>query len=209
VKRWLRIVLGIVVIGAIAYCVYKYRVELGLASPESGSNAEQANSELRPAHIVWQVLDRTADGFKVEMPADTKETQIPAYNQHGGAEQVEMIYAYPGSDTTYAIAWADNPPVERAGGEVVERTLDMAQKGALARTQTTLTGESQDNRNGYPARDFSGRNDGGGVLNARLILAGTRLYMLIAAFPAASARRDQDVNRFFDSFSLTLAARND
>jgi len=33
--------------------------------------------------------------------------------------------------------------------------------------------------------------------------------MLIAAFPAASARRDEDVNRFFDSFSLTAPPRTD
>ena len=79
----------------------------------------------------------------------------------------------------------------------------MARDGALGRTQTTLLSESRDNRNGYPSRDFSARNAGGGILNARLILAGNRLYLLIATFPAASARRDEDVNHFFDSFSLT------
>jgi len=29
---------------------------------------------------------------------------------------------------------------------------------------------------------------GGGILNSRLIYAGSRLYMLIAAFPSVSAR---------------------
>jgi hypothetical protein len=32
--------------------------------------------------------------------------------------------------------------------------------------------------------------------------------MLIATFPSDSARRDEDVNRFFDSFSLTSNTRN-
>jgi hypothetical protein len=142
------------------------------------------------------------------MPAGTRQTEIPAYDQHGEIDRVDMIYAYPDSQTTYAVTWADNPPVERASGDGAERTLDLARDGALARTQATLAGESRDSRGGFPARDFSGRNGGGGIFNARLILAGRRLYMLIATFPAASARSDEDVHRFFDSFKLTQDANN-
>lgn len=190
-----------------AYLVYEYRADFGLAGPRSNqesSNGGQTNPDLRPARIAWQTVNRAADGFKVEMPASASETQVPAYTEQGVAEQVEMIEASFEPATTYAVAWADNPPVERvSSGEGAERTLDMARDGALGRTQTTLLSESRDNHNGYPSRDFSARNAGGGILNARLILAGTRLYMLIATFPAASARRDEDVNHFFDSFSLT------
>jgi predicted Zn-dependent protease len=39
-------------------------------------------------------------------------------------------------------------------------------------------------------------------MDARLIYAGDRLYMLVAAFPSARARRDQNVARFFNSFKL-------
>jgi hypothetical protein len=207
-----RFVLVILVIGAIAFCVYRYRVELGLVHPatsQESANPEQASSDLHPGHILWQTLDRSPDGFKVEMPEGTRQTQIPAYDERGNVDQVDMIYAYPDSQTTFAVTWADNPPVERASRDGADRTLDLARDGALARTQATLTGESRDQRDGFPARDFSGRNEGGGILNARMILAGRRLYMLIVAFPAASARSEEDVNRFFDSFSLTSAARND
>jgi len=207
-----RFVLVILVIGAIAFCVYRYRVELGLVHPatsQESANPEQARSDLHPGQVLWQTLDRSPDGFKVEMPEGTRQTQIPAYDERGNVDQVDMIYAYPDSQTTFAVTWADNPPVERASRDGADRTLDLARDGALARTQATLTGESRDQRDGFPARDFSGRNEGGGILNARMILAGRRLYMLIAAFPAASARSDEDVNRFFDSFSLTSAARND
>ena len=211
-NRLVRFVLVILVIGAIAFCVYRYRVELGLVHPatsQESANSEQASSGLQPAHIVWQALDRSPDGFKVEMPAGTRQTQIPAYDERGNVDQVDMIYAYPDSQTTFAVTWADNPPVERASRDGADRTLDLARDGALARTQATLTGESRDQRDGFPARDFSGRNEGGGILNARMILAGRRLYMLIVAFPASSARSGEDVNHFFDSFSLTSAARND
>ena len=101
------------------------------------------------------------------MPAGASETQIPAYTGSGVVEQVEMIEAQVDPDTTYSVAWADNPPVGRAASEDIEKTLDMARNGALGRTQTTLISESRSNRDGYPAHDFSGRNAGGGILDAR------------------------------------------
>ena len=211
-KRPLLFVLIVLGIAAIGYFFYAYRADLALTGFHAGqqnSNAEQASPGLRQAQIVWQTVDRTPDGFKVQMPSGASEAQIPSYTGSGVVEQVEMIEAQVDPDTSYSVAWADNPPVERAANEDIEKTLDMARNGALGRTQTTLLSESRSNRDGYPEHDFSGRNAGGGILDARLILAGTRLYMLIAAFPAASARRDEDVNHFFDSFSLTAPPRTD
>ena len=82
------------------------------------------------------------------------------------------------------------------------QTLNNARDGALTRTQTTLVSEQSSSRQGHPVQDFSGRNAGGGVFNARLILVGRRLYMLMATFPSASARRQVDVDRFFNSFHV-------
>jgi hypothetical protein len=45
-------------------------------------------------------------------------------------------------------------------------------------------------------------------MNSRLILARKRLYMLTATFPTAGARRDEDVARFFESFSVVPDTRN-
>jgi hypothetical protein len=51
------------------------------------------------------------------------------------------------------------------------------------------------------------RNAEGGILNGRLILAGSHLYMLIATFPRNEERREEDVNRFFQSFKLSAASQ--
>jgi len=206
VKRLLYFVLIVVVVGVIAYYVYEHRAWLGLGNSGGGVPTEETNTDLEPAHVSWHAVNRIQDGFNIDMPSDSSEIQIPAYNVKGGAEEMDMLVATPNAETTYGIAWDDNPPVERASGEVVERTLDNARDGALARTQTTLMGESRANYLGYPARDFSGRNQSGGLFNARLILKGTKLYMMIVAVPAPSARRDEDVNHFFDSFKLTGAS---
>lgn len=208
-RRLIYIVLILIVVGAIAYFVYDHRAWLGLGGTGGGVPTEETNTDLLPAHVSWHAVDRIQDGFTIDMPSDTSEIQIPAYNVKGGAEEMDMLVAAPNAETTYGVAWDDNPPVERASGEVVEQTLDNARDGALARTQTTLMTESKANYQGFPARDFSGHNQSGGMFNARLILAGKKLYMMIVAFPAASARRDEDVNHFFDSFKLAATARGE
>lgn len=201
-KPWYIFVFAVILVGFGAYA-WLHREELGLF-PGAGSSGDSATQSdgFHPAHVIWQKVDRTPDGFKIEMPADSKEIQIPAYNGTGGSEQVAMLYAYPDADTSFSVAWADNPPVSRANQANADSTLNEARDNALARTQSTLVSESKNNRQGFPARDFIGRNSGGGIFNARLVLAGQRLYMLTASFPSSGARRDQDVKHFFDSFTV-------
>jgi hypothetical protein len=206
VKRWYYILLPVIFIVGGVY-IYLHRQDLGLVSSTSsgaddGVPTDMSASALHPAHIVWQQLDRTPDGFKIDMPTDFKELQIPAYNEQGGADQINMIQSYPNSGTSFSVVWADDPPVMRISVRNPQRTLDTARDDALARTQTTLMSESKDIVKGFPSREFAARNVGGGIMNARLIYAGSRLYMLIAAFPSANARRDQDVTRFFNSFTI-------
>jgi hypothetical protein len=202
VKKWYVIVLGAIAIGGAAY-LYLHREDLGLVGSSSGSSSDSS----RPATITWVAVDRSNEGFRLEMPADSKQIQVPAYNESGGADQVQMIYAYPNSQTSFSVAWEDNPPVERAVGGNPDQTLNGARDGALARTQTTLVSEHGGLQQGFPVKDFTGKNDEGGVFNARLILVGRRLYMLMAAFPAASARRDADVTHFFNSFQMVSVSR--
>ncbi len=155
----------------------------------------------RPAHIIWQNVARPENGFKIDMPGDPKDLQVPAYNESGSSEPVKMLFSNPDGDTTFAISWEDNPPVARVNNRAPDGTLNMARDGMLARTQTTLVTESPvTSPGGYAARDVMARNSEGGILNARLIYAGNRLYILMALFPSSNARREQDVTRFFNSF---------
>ena len=188
------------------FTVWEYREELGLVGQHGiGSSsvrgASRADEGARPPRINWERVDRAKDGFRVEMPADSKQITIPAFNEGGGTEPVNMIYANPDGATSFAVAWQDNPPVVRVNEQQPERILDQARDGAMARTQTTLVSESRANYGGNPTRDFLSRNSGGGILDSRLIYAGNRLYMLMVVFPSMSARREQDVTRFYNSFS--------
>jgi hypothetical protein len=198
VTRPVSLVFGILLLGVVGYLVYEYRSDFGLGGREAPPGTSQAP---------WQTVDRSADGFTVQMPSAVTETEIPAYSENGVVEQVPMIEAAVDPGTTYAVAWADNPPVEQAAGDDAEKTLDMARDGALGRTQTSLISESHRDIDGHQSREFVARNAEGGILNGRLILAGSHLYMLIATFPRNEERREEDVNRFFESFKLTAASQ--
>ena len=198
-KRLFTLVFWIALIGVIAYLVYEYRGDFGLGGKGNGQGTRVRTA----ARWRGKPLIGVRMGSKCRCPRAASETEIPVYTGSGVVEQVEMIETSVDPESTYAVAWADNPPVVQAASQDAERTLDMARDGALGRTQTSLISESRGERDGYRSRDFVARNAGGGILNGRLILEGTRLYMLIATFPGTSARRDEDVNGFFNSFSLT------
>ena len=205
-KRWYYIVLGGILLFGALY-IYWHRQDLGLVSPNPGDTSTMPDvaAATPPAQITWTQVDRTTDGFTVEMPTGTKEITVPAYGIKGIVDLVQMIYAYPDSTTSFSIAWADEPPVMRASAQNAKLTLDNARDGALSRTQTTLVSETESTHNGLTVRDFAGRNTNGGIFNGRLIVSGRRLYFLMSAFNASSARRESDVNHFFDSFKLVGA----
>jgi hypothetical protein len=207
VKRLLYLLLALILVAGL-YVLYQHRDLLGFGPhPAGGSQPQTAASGAAGSspQIVWQSLDHTPDGFKVDMPQDVKQIEVPAYTEQGGVENVDMIYAYPDTNTSYSVAWKADPPVERFNRNVPDSTLDMALSDALARSQTVLIDQSQISQQGFPGRQFSARNANGGVLVTRLVLARGRLYMLTAAFPTEGARRDEDVARFYNSFTVVGA----
>jgi hypothetical protein len=203
-KRWHILMIGAVILAGAAY--FYFNGGLGFRGKvESvdgvGSASGLGGPALRPARMNWQTSSRPDAGFSVEMPAEPKDLQVPAYNEAGSTEPVKMIFANPDGQTTFAVTWEDNPPVARVNKRIPDKTLDAARDGMLSRTQTVLDSETKVTAGGYPARDVNAHNAGGGVLNVRLIYTGERMYALMALFPAPSARREQDVIRFFNSFS--------
>jgi len=203
-KRWHILILGLIILAAAVYFYLnggfgsKGKLEaldgLGGASGLGGSGS-------RPPHMSWKTSTRPDAGFSVEMPDETKDIEVSAYNETGGTEPVKMIYAKPDGETTFAVSWEDNPPVARVNNRIPEKTLDAARDGMLALTHTVFDTETKATAGGYPARDVAAHNAGGGVLNVRLIYTGERLYTLMAMFPGSGARREQDVIRFYNSFS--------
>jgi hypothetical protein len=202
-KRWIWI-LVVVALFAVGWYYFVYRAGPKTNPTQSAATSQSAGSNQNAAPVVpitWQTVERPQDGIKVDMPAGAKDLEVPAYNRNGTAEEVEMLASNPDPETTYALGWENDPPVAKANRHDPERTLEAARDGMLARTQTSLIQESELKVAGFPALDLTARNMGGGILDARLIYANGRLYSLIAAFPALGARRQKDVDRFYQSFT--------
>ena len=212
VKRWQMIGVGAVAALVFGYLIFDKQpfvrpIPRPAPAREDHDNLPR-NSGLHPATISWQKLDRSGDGFTIEMPTDVKEIRIPAYTETGGQQQLDMIFSNPDAETTFSVAWQDEPPVARVNKLAADQTLEAARDGAVARTQTTLVSDAAGSFQGFPGRTFEARNSGGGVMNVRLVYAGSRLYMLVASFPSIDARRDRDVARFFNSFLLKSTSGN-
>lgn len=201
-KRWQVIALCVALAGILAY-FYFYRGfgRSGGRVSTSSYVAGEGGSTSHPVQITWEVVSRPDDGFKVDLPTNPKEVQVQAYNETGGTEPVKMLYANPDGDTTFAVTWEDNPPVARVNDRVPDKTLDQARDGMLARTQSSLVNETRLEVGGFPAREITAKNNGGGLLDARIIFMNDRLFTLMALYPSANARREQDVIRFYNSFT--------
>lgn len=197
------LVIILVLIGA----VYVWNHRADLSSMSSWLPSRSTEGFVQPGgsspQLTWRPVDESAQGFKVEMPGDPKNVVVQATNEVGGNEPISMILTKPDSTRTYAVAWADKPPVARMNDLVPDKTLDQARDGALNRTETMLVSEIRSNPQGFPGRDVVSRNAGGGVLDTRFIYAGSRLYMLIATAPSVAARHEEDVIRFFNSFAIS------
>jgi len=154
------------------------------------------------AKVNWQPVSDPTLGFKVEMPGAPSHVVVQANSETGSSEPVSMLMVKPEANRSYAIAWAEKPPIARINDLVPDKTLDQARDGTLSRTESTLVSEVRSNPQGFPGRDIVAHNVGGGMLDARLIYAAPRLYMLIATSPSASARHEEDIIHFFNSFAI-------
>ena len=200
-RMYLSMIAILVFIGAVY--AWRYHRNLGFLNQWLPSHATEGIIQPLPgAQLEWRPVEDASIGFKVEMPGDPQRIAVQATSETGGNEPISMLLVKPDSDRTYAIAWAEKPPVARMNDLVPDKTLDQARDGALNRTQTTLVSEIRSNPQGYPGRDVVAHNVGGGILDTRLIYAGPRLYMLIATAPSAAARHEQDVIHFFNSFAI-------
>lgn len=210
-RRWLRITLVLILVAGAAY-LYLHRQLFDLSffhrdapAPPSAESAPAPVVTTPPAQT-WQVLEPAQQGFRVELPGPPQDAHATAFDDHGRVEPVQMIESQSDGPIQYVLCWSDNPPVVRAARSQPDATLNSARDGMLTRTHSSLDDEVRINVGGFPAREISAHNAQGGVLNARLILAGNRLYMLMALFPSAAERREADVLRFFQSFQLTRPA---
>jgi hypothetical protein len=205
-RMYLYLIAVLVFIGAVY--VWRYRSDLGFLRewlPSRSTDGQMASGSGK--QLEWRPVDESDQGFKLEMPGDPKQVVVQATSETGANEPISMLMVKPDSDRTYAIAWAEKPPVARMNDLVADKTLDQARDGALGRSGTTQVSEIRTNPQGYPGRDVVSHNAGGGIMDTRFIYARPRLYMLIATAPSPAARHEDEVIHFFNSFSIASSTQ--
>ena len=202
-KKRTYIYIVVVVLAAAGYYVHEHwdawqRNSFTIVS----STKEPALLQHNVSTLTWQNADESANGFTVAVPSNPVETTALATNEHGAHEPVKMLIAHPDANSTFAVAWEDNPPVARVHGDQVDAIFDAARSQAINATYTSQLSEQRNTDQGFPARQFVARNNQGGYLDARFIWAAPRLYMLIATYPNEQDRKEIDITHFFQSFKI-------
>jgi hypothetical protein len=102
----------------------------------------------------------------------------------------------------YSVVYTDVPVMGNP-----DATLDAAvqgmKKGEGGETPVKVLSEKPVTVSGYPGREIVFSHPEGGTYQARLVVAGGRLYIATAGGPWVSAAGNERTRRFLDSFQIT------
>jgi hypothetical protein len=150
----------------------------------------------------WRVHESQKGGFRVELPADPRADMHKRLGLRR-AIAVEGTYLWTRAEN-YAVAYLDLPP-GRLGlwrgaddqllDEQVKNLTTNNEVQRLIRTDRIEVG-------GFPGREFHYTTRNGGTYTGRVILAGKRVFILLAGGRFTQAG-NENVRVFLDSFELT------
>jgi hypothetical protein len=147
----------------------------------------------------FQPFASSAGRYKVLFPGPVKTETTEVKTPSGGTATVTLDAAKAGG-VTYLVSYVDVPDAvaQQPPGPRLDKVRD-AHKGTdgrlLADKELTVGGEK------YPARDvLVGRPDG--TLRVRVVIAGSRLYQVMARGPREGVT-GADADRYFGSFEVT------
>ena len=149
----------------------------------------------------WRTHTSDRGGFAVELPADPRDDMAKLAglkNQPGAAVEGTILFI---KLEEYGVIYSDiDPPVRRTMTD--DQIIDETVKGLLTdEPGSKLRRSTPVVVSGFPAREvvFDGPD---GSAMARVVVADTRLYVVIAGGPGGSAENER-VRRFLDSFRVT------
>ena len=145
----------------------------------------------------WRTHESVRGGFKVELPGNPRE------NLQGD----RRLPALPGASTMaathhlehYVVMWHDLPDRD---GRTDDEIIDEFVKKVADTNHAMEVGNGQPlSVGGYTAREIELTELDGDSILLRVIVAGRRVFVLMASGPTIEAN-DADVHRFFNSFEI-------
>lgn len=150
----------------------------------------------------WRPHASPRGGFTVELPADPRHDMAElAKTRHQPNVSIEGTLLI-GRLEEYSVVYTDVPVMGNPNA-----TLDAAvqgmKKGEGGEAPVAVLSEKPVAVSGYPGREIVFSHPDGGTYQARLVVAGGRLYIATAGGPWMTAAGNPRTRRFLDSFRIT------
>jgi hypothetical protein len=147
----------------------------------------------------WQTYTAPDNTFTVELPGkpSVETTQAPV--EGGGTKPMTLVSVKPTNSTSYMCSYAEDKNI---GDKSSDEVLEAARDGSLGKTQGTVISQKRLTVQGYPALEMQARARGSSLLDARIVVAEKRLYLMVAVTTVERDREPKVIQRMFDSFKV-------
>jgi hypothetical protein len=149
--------------------------------------------------LKWQTYTAPDNSFTVEFPGKPTVEAAQAPVEGGGTKPVTMISVNPSASTAYMVSYVDDDNVASKSADDV---LANARDGSLSKTQGTVLQQNRLTIQGYPAMDLQASARGDSRFDARMVVVGKRLYMLMIVATVEQDRTPKNIQRMFASFKI-------
>ena len=146
----------------------------------------------------WQTYTAPDGTFSIELPGQPSVEATQAPLDGGGTATMTLVSVQTTRTTAYMCTYVEN---DNFGNKTPDEILEAARDGSLKKIQGTAISQSHLTIQGYPALDVQAQARENSVTDSRMILAGKRMYMIVAV-AGAQERELKTVQRVFDSFKI-------
>lgn len=147
----------------------------------------------------WHTYTAPDGSFSIELPSEpaVKTVQVPVPG--GGTRTASVVTAEATKTTAFTCSYLDDD-----SGQIKspDQALESGRDGSLRQTQGTLISQERLTVQGFPALDVHASAAGNSLLDSRMVLAGKRLYMIVAVATVAEDRDPNTIRRVLDSFKI-------
>ncbi len=149
--------------------------------------------------LKWQTYTAPDNSFTIEFPGKPTVEAAQAPVAGGGTKPMSLISVKPSTTTSYMVSYVED---DNVASKSVDDVLSNARDGSLSKTQGTVLQQNRLTIQGYPAMDIQASARGNSRFDARFVVVGKRLYMIMAAATVEQDRAPKNIQRMFDSFKI-------
>ena len=147
----------------------------------------------------WETYTASDGSFSIELPGKPTLQNVQAPVEGGGVTPLTLVSVNPTSNTVYMCSYAEDENIEKKSPD---EALESGRDGSLRKIQGTVISQRSMTVQGYPALEMQARARGESLVDSRMIVAGKRLYMIMAVASVQQDREPKTIQRMFESFKI-------